>query len=734
MKKHFIGVLAVFLGIGMNMYAAERVTVSQVTKGFFSAETLSAVTPLKGSSNYAQISNKGKQISVYSFTSGRLVGTLLDVEKLKDVNIGKIDGYLMSDDGKKMLIQTATEYIYRRSFKADFYVYDLAQKTLKKLSNKGKQQIPAFSPDGKKVAFVRENNIFLVDLTREDAEEQITFDGKRNEIINGLPDWVYEEEFAARRSFVFNADGTMVCWIRYDETAVKTYALQMYKGLSPAIESNADYPGEYAYKYPKAGYDNSKVTAWSYDIKQKKTRQIDLPLDDDGYIPRLDATKDAQKVLFYTMNRHQDNLKIYAANPRTGASGKIVDEKISKYVREESVVNACVTEKYIILPSDRNGYMHLYVYDMQGKLLKTIDTGTTEVKNCYGMDEKTGDVYFQTAAPTPMDRAVYVMRKNGRMECLTKNVGTNGAVFSADYKYFIRIWSDSNHPYVYTLCNNKGKEMKTLIDNQKLVDKLAACSLPDKQFFTFKTSGGIELNGWMMLPKDFDEQKKYPVVMHQYSGPGSQQVVNSWSIGSMGQGGSYDYVLAQEGFIVVSVDGRGTGSRGADFEKCTYLRLGEKEAEDQVEAAKYLATLAYVDAHRIGIWGWSFGGFTTLMSMSEGSRVFKAGVAIAPPTNWKFYDSIYTERFMRTPKENPDGYNVNPIVRAEKLHGKLLICHGLADDNVHPQNAFEYAEELVQKDKDFVELYYTNRNHGISGGNTRNHLLRQVLNFFKDNL
>ncbi|MBP3839219.1 MAG: S9 family peptidase [Prevotella sp.] len=734
MKKHFIGVLAVFLGIGMNMYAAERVTVSQVTKGFFSAETLSAVTPLKGTSNYAQISNKGKQISVYSFTSGRLVGTLLDVEKLKDVNIGKIDGYLMSDDGKKMLIQTATEYIYRRSFKADFYVYDLAQKTLKKLSNKGKQQIPAFSPDGKKVAFVRENNIFLVDLTREDAEEQITFDGKRNEIINGLPDWVYEEEFAARRSFVFNADGTMVCWIRYDETAVKTYALQMYKGLSPAIESNADYPGEYAYKYPKAGYDNSKVTAWSYDIKQKKTRQIDLPLDDDGYIPRLDATKDAQKVLFYTMNRHQDNLKIYAANPRTGASGKIVDEKISKYVREESVVNACVTEKYIILPSDRNGYMHLYVYDMQGKLLKTIDTGTTEVKNCYGMDEKTGDVYFQTAAPTPMDRAVYVMRKNGRMECLTKNVGTNGAVFSADYKYFIRIWSDSNHPYVYTLCNNKGKEMKTLIDNQKLVDKLAACSLPDKQFFTFKTSGGIELNGWMMLPKDFDEQKKYPVVMHQYSGPGSQQVVNSWSIGSMGQGGSYDYVLAQEGFIVVSVDGRGTGSRGADFEKCTYLRLGEKEAEDQVEAAKYLATLAYVDAHRIGIWGWSFGGFTTLMSMSEGSRVFKAGVAIAPPTNWKFYDSIYTERFMRTPKENPDGYNVNPIVRAEKLHGKLLICHGLADDNVHPQNAFEYAEELVQKDKDFVELYYTNRNHGISGGNTRNHLLRQVLNFFKDNL
>ncbi len=734
MKKHFIGVLAVFLGIGMNMYAAERVTVSQVTKGFFSAETLSAVTPLKGTSNYAQISNKGKQISVYSFTSGRLVGTLLDVEKLKDVNIGKIDGYLMSDDGKKMLIQTATEYIYRRSFKADFYVYDLAQKTLKKLSNKGKQQIPAFSPDGKKVAFVRENNIFLVDLTREDAEEQITFDGKRNEIINGLPDWVYEEEFAARRSFVFNADGTMVCWIRYDETAVKTYALQMYKGLSPAIESNADYPGEYAYKYPKAGYDNSKVTAWSYDIKQKKTRQIDLPLDDDGYIPRLDATKDAQKVLFYTMNRHQDNLKIYAANPRTGASGKIVDEKISKYVREESVVNACVTEKYIILPSDRNGYMHLYVYDMQGKLLKTIDTGTTEVKNCYGMDEKTGDVYFQTAAPTPMDRAVYVMRKNGRMECLTKNVGTNGAVFSADYKYFIRIWSDSNHPYVYTLCNNKGKEMKTLIDNQKLVDKLAACSLPDKQFFTFKTSDGIELNGWMMLPKDFDEQKKYPVVMHQYSGPGSQQVVNSWSIGSMGQGGSYDYVLAQEGFIVVSVDGRGTGSRGADFEKCTYLRLGEKEAEDQVEAAKYLATLAYVDAHRIGIWGWSFGGFTTLMSMSEGSRVFKAGVAIAPPTNWKFYDSIYTERFMRTPKENPDGYNVNPIARAEKLHGKLLICHGLADDNVHPQNAFEYAEELVQKDKDFVELYYTNRNHGISGGNTRNHLLRQVLNFFKDNL
>ena len=357
MKKHFIGVLAVFLGIGMNMYAAERVTVSQVTKGFFSAETLSAVTPLKGTSNYAQISNKGKQISVYSFTSGRLVGTLLDVEKLKDVNIGKIDGYLMSDDGKKMLIQTATEYIYRRSFKADFYVYDLAQKTLKKLSNKGKQQIPAFSPDGKKVAFVRENNIFLVDLTREDAEEQITFDGKRNEIINGLPDWVYEEEFAARRSFVFNADGTMVCWIRYDETAVKTYALQMYKGLSPAIESNADYPGEYAYKYPKAGYDNSKVTAWSYDIKQKKTRQINLPLDDDGYIPRLDATKDAQKVLFYTMNRHQDNLKIYAANPRTGASGKIVDEKNLQICARRKCCQ-CLRDRKVHHPAQRPQWLH----------------------------------------------------------------------------------------------------------------------------------------------------------------------------------------------------------------------------------------------------------------------------------------------------------------------------------------------------------------------------------------
>ena len=632
-----------------------------------------------------------------------------------------------------MLIQTKTERIYRRSFKAVFYIYTIANRKLETLSDGGPQQVPVWSNDGLQVAFVRQNNIYLVKLLYDNAEVQVTKDGKFNEVINGLPDWVNEEEFGFNRALTFSADGTMLCWLRYDESAVKTYSLQMFKGMKPEKPENVDYPGLYSYKYPKAGQDNSKVSAWSYDIKSHKIQKLQVPLDADGYMPRIKPTDDPAKVVVYTMNRHQDIMCLYSVNPRSTMAQLIVKESVPKYVKEESMEGVSIIGNNILLPSDRSGYMKLYIYTMNGQLQRTIG-GDYDITAVYGYDAKTGDVYYQAAALNPTDRQIYVSHKNGKIVRLTDKEGWNTALFSGDYQYFVNTWSDYNTPFVVTTRTNDGKVISTLQDNKALKETVAEYGFAKREPFSFTTSEGVKLNGWILKPLNFDASRKYPVIMHQYSGPGSQQVINSWNAGSMGQGGAFDSYLAQQGFIVVSVDGRGTGGRGSDFEKCTYLKIGDLESKDQVETAMYLGKLPYVDSSRIGIWGWSYGGFNTLMSMSEGRGVFRAGVAIAPPTSWKYYDTIYTERYMRTPKENPDGYDVNPIVRASKLHGALLICHGTADDNVHPQNTFEYAEALVQADKDFREIYYTNRNHSIFGGNTRNHLMRQVANFFMTEL
>ena len=713
------------------MSAGGKLTVRDITDSKFAAKYVDGMNPIAGTDTYARI--EGKKIVSYSFKTGKQVAVLFDADNTMGKKIDGFDGYILSPDGKRMLIQTKTERIYRRSFKAVFYIYTIANRKLETLSDGGPQQVPTWSADGQQVAFVRDNNIFLVKLLYDNAEIQVTKDGKFNEVINGLPDWVNEEEFAFNRSLVFNADGTMLCWLRYDESNVKTYSLQMYKGLEPEREENADYPGFYSYKYPKAGQENSKVSAWSYDIKSHKINRLQVPLDDDGYMPRIKATDDPSRIVVYTMNRHQDQLCLYAVNPRSTTAQLIVNESVPKYVQEEAMAQIRFIGNNILLPSDRSGYMSLYVYNMNGQLLRTIG-GKYDITDVYGYDAQTGDVFYQAAALGATDRQVYVTHKNGKTSRLTDREGWNSAVFSGDYQYFVNTWSDYNTPYVFTTRTRDGKVVSTLEDNKELRQLTAEYGFCKREPFTFTTSEGVTLNGWMMKPQDFDASKKYPVIMHQYSGPGSQQVTNSWSAGSMGQGGVFDSYLAQQGFVIVSVDGRGTGGRGAEFEKCTYLKIGDLESKDQVEAAIYLGSLPYVDKDRIGIWGWSFGGFNTLMSMSEGRPVFRAGVAIAPPTNWKFYDSVYTERYMRTPKENPDGYATNPIERAPKLHGALLICHGTADDNVHPQNTFEYSEALVQADKDFREILYTNRNHSIFGGNTRNHLLRQVANFFMTEL
>ncbi len=562
----------------------------------------------------------------------------------------------------------------------------------------------------------------------------MTKDGKKNEVINGIPDWVNEEEFGHSRAMVFTADSKQLVWVRYDERAVCQYSMPLYKGLKPERNEFTEYPGAYTYKYPIAGADNSKCSVWSFDIASRQTRQLQVPLDTDGYIPRLKSTHEAQKVLVMTMNRHQDCLRVYTANPLSTVCQLLIEDKTPKYIKEDCVENMKVTSKYILLPSERDGWMHLYLYNMNGQLLRQVDHGDYEVSEVYGVDDQTGNVYYASHQYGATDQRVFMTQANGKTTCLTNKAGWSSAVFSSNYQSFIHVWSNLNTPPVVTLCNNSGKAITTLVDNKELREQLAKEQLGSRELFTMTTADGITLNGWMVKPANFDATKRYPVIMYQYSGPGSQQVKDAWNIGMNSQGAILEQYLCQQGFLCVCVDGRGTGGRGADFEKCTYLRLGDLESHDQVEAALWLGKQSYVDKDRIAIWGWSYGGFNTLMSMSEGRPVFRAGVAIAPVTSWRFYDSIYTERFMRTPKENPTGYDDCPISRASQLNGALLLCHGSADDNVHLRNTAEYTEVLVQADKDFRQLVYTNRNHSIFGGNTRNHLFRQCVNFLKEEL
>ena len=735
MNMRRIMLSALMVLAGMASLAGEKLTLEEITRGVFRQDYMQAVRPMADGETYSQISDDGKQVVTYSFRTGKQVSVLFDAATARGAQIGSVDNYIMSPDGKRMLIQTQTESIYRHSFTAVFYIYDIRNNKLVPLSDGGPQQTPVFSPDGNQIAFVRQNNIYLVQLLYDNAESQVTKDGKWNEVINGIPDWVYEEEFSTNSSMVFSADSKQIVWIRYDESAVKQYSMQLFKGLAPERKEFAEYPGDYTYKYPVPGQVNSKVSVLSYDIQSHQTRKIDLPLDADGYIPRIKATSDPTKIAIFTMNRHQDVLRIYMANPLSTVCQLAIEDKVDKYIKEDVLADVKITDKHILLPSERDGYNHLYLYNLNGQLQRQIVKENYVVTSVYGYDEQTGDTYFAANPNGPTDQQVMVAHANGKTELLSAKAGVNRAVFSQNFKYFINIWSDVDHPTQYTLCQNNGKTLLTMIDNQQLVQKLAGYDLGKKEFFTFKTSEGVELNGWMVKPKDFNPSKKYPVIMYQYGGPGNQQVLNQWGIGMSGNGAILEQYLAQQGYVCVCVDNRGTGGRGAAFEKCTYLRLGELEARDQVETAIWLGQQSYVDKERIGIWGWSYGGWNTLMSMSEGRPVFKAGVAIAPPTCWRYYDSIYTERYMRTPKENQKGYDeVNPIHRAAQLHGELLICHGLADDNVHYQNTAEYVEALVQADKDFRQLVYTNRNHGISGGNSRNHLFRQAINHFNNNL
>ena len=732
MKSLFALLTLLFLSLGIQ---AQKVTLQDVAQGTYRAQNIYGLKPMLDGEHYTQISSDHKRIVKYSFKTGKEVEAIFDVTKARDCNFKTFDDYILSPDEKLILIQTETKPIYRHSFTAVYYIYNVKNNTLEPLSNNGPQQVPLFSPDGNQIAFVRNNNIFLVKLLFGNSESQVTKDGEYNKVLNGIPDWVYEEEFSFNRAFDFSADSKMIAYIRFDESQVPMFSFPWYKGMAPAKEDYTTYPGKYEYKYPKAGETNSTVTVHTYDIKSHVTRQMDLPLDKDGYIPRIKFTSDPEKLAIMTLNRHQNRFDLYLANPRSATCKVAIRDEAEQYIKEQEYVSIAFYPNHIVLMSERDGYNHLYLYTIAGNLVRQITKGNFEVTDFLGYDEANGTTYYASNEGSPLRTAIYKIDSKGKKTKLSTKEGTNNALFSKNFAYFINTYSSKDTPTEITLNDSKGRELVTLLDNKQLKSQLTHLNMPTKEFFTFKTSQGVELNGWMMKPANFDPNKKYPVIMHQYSGPGSQQVLDKWGIGSFGDGGMFEAYMCDKGYIMVCVDGRGTGGRGAAFEKCTYLFLGVKESEDQVETARYLGTLPYVDGSRIGIWGWSFGGYNTLMSMSDGSGAFKAGVAIAAPSDWRFYDTVYTERFMRTPKENGDGYNAgSAISRASKLQGKLLLIHGTADDNVHYQNAAEYSEALVQANKQFDMQVYTNRNHSIFGGNTRNHLMNRVANFFLENL
>jgi len=731
MKRILLTAIALVSLIGTTRLHAERLELKDLTSGKYTARRIYGVHPLADGERYSQLSQDARQIVAYSFRNGQQTGVLLDVGQTRgQVKIDRIDGYIMSPDEKNILVRTQTKSIYRRSHTGVYYIYNMLNRTLTPLSDGGPQECPVWSPDGYMVAFVREGNIYLVKLLYNNSESQVTKDGEFNKVINGKPDWVYEEEFVTDQSLTFTSDNTMLCWIRYDESDVPLFSFPWYKGLNPEKKEYLTYPGQYEYKYPMAGEQNSRVSVLSYDIKSHQTRTLQVPLDKDGYIPRIFATSDATKLAVVTLNRHQDRMDIYMANPRSTEARLVVRDQVEHYIGENAYGQINFVDGGFFMTSERDGWNHVYQYDLNGTLKRKVTQGNIVVSDFYGYDPRTLTYYYAATDGSPLRRAVFKTDAKGRVTKLSTETGTNSAVFSRSLRYYMNVYSTLQTPPVTSLCDNTGRTLKTLVDNHELISQLADKELGTREFFTFKTSGGTELNGYMVRPRDFDPQKRYPVIMFQYSGPGSQQVLDSWQTGNMG-GCLYEQYLAQQGFISVCVDGRGTGGRGAAFEKQTYLRLGQLEAEDQVETALYLGTLPYVDKQRIGIWGWSYGGFCTLMSMSEGRPVFATGVAVAPPTCWRYYDSVYTERFMRTPQENPDGYDVSAISRAPQLAGRLLICHGLADDNVHFRNTAEYTEALVQADKDFRQLTYTNRNHSIYGGNTRYHLFRQITQWFQ---
>ena len=692
--------------------------------GTFEPETLESFHSMSSGDFYTVLNRNsyGSYIDKFDYSSLERLETLVHSKDLE--GIASFDDYSFDPQEKKLLLATGLKDIYRHSKEGKYYVYDLATRELELVSQEDIQE-PAFSPDGKKVAYAFGNNLYVKDLETGETR-QITFDGKKNQIINGIADWVYEEEFSFVRAFEWNGNSDMIAYLRFDESQVPEFSMDIY--------GTSLYPQREVFKYPKAGEKNSEVTLQVYDLSEGSTSLVNLGEYGQHYLPRIQWTKDPYILSAITLNRHQNNLNLVAVNAKENSSALLLNEKDEAYVDIHDNLEFLEDNRFI-WTSERDGFNHLYLYDGAGKLKQQITSGPWEVTEVYGYDPKTKRIFYQSSETGSINRGIYSIRLSGRdKKNLSSRPGQNEASFSKSFRYFVNTHSSSTQPTAYFLAEaQSGKEIRVIKSNDGLEEKLAEYRISPIEFTTLKTKNG-EFNMYMIKPLDFDPNKKYPLLMYQYSGPGSQSVVNRWK-----HPRRQDYwhqLMAQKGYVIACVDGRGTGFKGRDFKKVTYLQLGKYEVEDQIESAKELGKLPYIDESRIGIWGWSYGGHMSSLAITKGAEVFSLAIAVAPVTSWRFYDTVYTERFMRTPQENPEGYDDNsPINFAHLLQGDYLLIHGTGDDNVHVQNSMRMIDALVEANKQFDYFEYPDRTHGISEGNkTRLHLYTKMTRFIDEHL
>ncbi len=716
--------VAVLFLLTLSAVGQRKLSVEEIYSGAFRAQGMDELQSMKNTNQYTVLNfdraTRSMQIDLYDFATLKKVSTLLNSKEFTVLADG-IDGYVFSQNEQQILVANNSNSIYRHSFTADYFLYDIATKQLKKILEQ--VQEPTFSPDGTKIGFVKENNLYIYDIASKNTV-QVTTDGKKNSIINGITDWVYEEEFAYVRAYDWSADSKKIAYIRFDESEVPEFSMNVYhKDLYPKVET---------FKYPKAGEKNANVSLFVYTVANQSALAVNLGTYTDFYIARMKWTNDANVLSTQVLNRHQDHLDLLFIDGSTGTAKVVLNEQDQAYVDVTDNLTF-LKDNSFIWTSEKDGFNHIYWYDKTGKLKNQVTKGKWEVTSYYGLDEKAKTVFYQSVEEGSIVRDIYRIGLDGKNKIkLSTEVGTNDATFSPNYQYYIHTFSNVTTPTRYTLNSaSNGKLVQTIVDNTALSTTLKSYDLPTKEFFELTTDKGNRLNAWMIKPKDFDSTKKYPVFMYQYSGPGSQQVANDW----LDTNDYWFMMLSQQGYITVCVDGRGTGFKGAAFKKVTQKQLGKYEVEDQIDAAKVMGNYPYVDKNRIGIFGWSFGGFMSSNCIMKGADVFKMAIAVAPVTNWRFYDSIYTERYMQTPQENASGYDDNsPINFVSKLQGNFLLIHGSADDNVHVQNSMQMIEALVQANKQFDWAIYPDKNHGIYGGKTRIQLFNKMTNFIKEKL
>lgn len=721
MKKIFLSFIALLsLQNITSQNGTKPLQLKQIVNGEFSQKSVGEMRSLPDGIHYTAMNPARTMIIKYAYKTGEPVDTLFNVKKARECSFDKFDGYEINSTGHRILLWKDTESIYRRSTLAQYYDYDVRRNMVSKLTeNETKQTAPLFSPDGRMCAFVVENNIWIKKFDYN-TEIQITKDGAINQLLNGTTDWVYEEEFGTTQLMSWSEDSKILAYVKTDESQVPTFCMQMF-------EQRVD-PTLACFKYPYAGQTNSSVSVHAYNLESKDTKALNVPLDADGYIPQIKFTKNPEQLAVMTLNRDQNKFQMYYVNPKSAVSKMVLQETSETYIDSENLYTIEFYDDCFTYVSEKDGWSHVYLYSPTGVLLRQATKGKWDVTRLIGYDPKLKTVYYEAADKHAFRRSVMKTDAKGVTTTLSPKEGMNSAEFSANFMYYVNKFSNVNTPLEVTLYDAKAKPVRVLQDNEELKAKLAQYRYPTKEFIKISTASGQELNAWMIKPLNFDPNTKYPVLMTQYSGPNSQQVLDRY-------GFDWDYYLGSNGYVVVCVDGRGTGARGESFRKCTYMRLGLLEATDQVEAAQALGKMSFIDENRMAIWGWSFGGYNTLMSLTIGEGTFKTGMAVAPVTDWRFYDSVYTERFMRTPKQNEDGYNItSPLKRASELQGNLLLVHGTADDNVHYLNTLEYAEALVQANKQFDMQIYTDKNHSIYGGNTRFHLYTRLYNFLQDKL